>query len=129
MSPTWDWTSQIAGTAFTVVFRLLDWYVTKYRFPALGIDEDNDWVKDNRGGLSEAKFWILFALTMGSSWVVFLAFPETQWFDRAYCGPFAAIGGLASGVAYFSNLNLIKKVKARGGVPSAGVGVPGGTQR
>jgi hypothetical protein len=62
-----------------------------------------------------------------AAWITFFAFDETEHWDRFWCGVIAAIGGVASGIAYFSNKRLIAKIKERGGKPSAGTGVPGGS--
>lgn len=122
-----DYFSLLAGTAFCLFFRFLDWRITSTEFPKWGVKEENPWVRDNKGALTGKRAIILILGILATSWVAFFAFEETEYWDRFWCGVIAAVGGVASGVAYFSNKRLIRKIKERGGIPSAGVGVPGGT--
>ena len=127
MSPFFDYVSLFAGTAFCLFFRFLDWRITTTEFPKWGVKEDNPWVRTNTGALNKPKALILILGIVAVAWIAFFAFEETEYWDRFWCGVIAAVGGVASGIAYFSNKRLIRKIKERGGIPSAGVGVPGGT--
>lgn len=127
MSPTYDWTSLIAGTAFGVFWRIMDFVETRYGINKLGTEEENDFLT-GKGGKMAKWVWPALLGPIALAWIIFFAFDETEHWDRVYCGGLAAIGGIVSMAAYFSNRNLHRKIRERGGRPSAGVGVPGGTK-
>jgi peptidoglycan/LPS O-acetylase OafA/YrhL len=125
MSPFWDYTSLLLGTAFAVFWRYMDWKETQYGINVLGTKEENPFVRTKSGKMVKYA-WLLLLIPVVLAWIAFFAFDETEHWDRFWCGVIAAIGGVASGIAYFSNKRLHEKIRERGGKVSPGTNVPGG---
>lgn len=130
MSPFFDYASLLLGTAFGVFWRFMDYRETQVGIKELGTKENNDFAKSKSGKIGGWAMPIMLGL-IALAWVIFFAFDETEHWDRVYAGGLAAMGGMASMIAYFDNKNRHRKIReriARGevGIPSAGTNVPGG---
>jgi hypothetical protein len=62
MSPVFDWISLLAGTAFCLYFRFLDYRITTVEFPKWGVKEENPFLRTKSGGLSQFKVWLVCPL-------------------------------------------------------------------
>lgn len=126
MNAAFDWISLLLGTAFAVFWRYLDYAETMYGITVLGTKEENPFVRTKSGKMAKYT-WVLLLLPVALAWVMFFAFAETEHWDRFWLGFMAAVGGIASMIAFYSNRRLHQKIRERGGIPSAGTKVPGGT--
>lgn len=62
MSDSLDWVSLIAGSAFALFWRYLDFKQTKYVFPRFHITEENPFVMGEKKAMSEPKAWLGLAI-------------------------------------------------------------------
>jgi hypothetical protein len=122
MNPFFDWTSLLLGTAFALFWRYMDYRETMYGINVLGTKEENPFVRTKSGGLSQWKAVVLLLIPVVLAWITFFAFAETEHWDRFWLGFMAAVGGVSSMIAYYSNKRLHQKIRERGGIPPAGQG-------
>ncbi len=99
----------IAGTAFTIFWRAADINIT-LEAKAEGIGKEETGVVASGGQLVAWKAYVVISVILTASWVAFFNIePEYEFVP----GIIAALGGVASMIAYYSNKKNIRNRRAK----------------
>lgn len=106
----------IAGTAFAIVWRALDINIT-LKAKREGIGREETGIVATKGQLSLWKGVAIVAVILAAAWVAYFTMGEYTPEYKFVPGIIAALGGVASMVAYYSNKKNIRNRRAKRNIP------------